>query len=360
MRIRVSPTRELQVAARIAGIALLAVALAPPAAAQFPAAGIDQFISNAPLAVQIGNCATGGSRCANNADCTVGDCNFTRYSGRGVDPATTVGRSATHTQGSASDTGGTTVPITGCAACDPTVADSDLACKPLAPPNPAWQLAGLPEVHTEILSLELCGPCNPDPTKSAPCIEICYKAGQPAFAALAALAPPQTGKYRNSYGEIERLIGAPQSTDFPAKSFFDVKGVVTIDTSATAGIQGPAGTSGVFLLRNFSTAAATLLMVRNSISQLPPHNGTGYTPEPGNTAFNQTVANCGVLPMEIEDASAAGGGAGRLLDEVFHVVGPPSTPTLQPWGLALFAVLLGGLAVLIVVRISRGRRVAAS
>src|SRR5262249_8418196 len=120
------------------------------------------------------------------------------------------------------------VPTAGCTVCATLVQDSDIGCYPLA----ADTAGSRRELHTEMLSLNMCGPTMDSHV-------VCYLAGQPAADALAGRLPGGAN-YRNSFGEVYSLdpTGNP-ALDFPATSFWAVRGVVTITPA-------PPGTSGVF------------------------------------------------------------------------------------------------------------------
>lgn len=333
---RVLSTRPIPILARALTALGCSLVLATAARADFPPQGVDTFPSAAPISVTIGRCTTSNTPCLNNvADCPLGGleaCALTIYGNLGTtDPATVASRSAVIGEGTAGDGGGTPVLTPGCANCAGAVSDADLTCWPAPPPN--WEAnANSREVHTEMLSLQLCGTCT-----LGPCIQICYLAGQPAFNALAAVGAGAS--YRNSFGEVERLNpGTNPPGDFPATSFWDVKGVVTINPA-------PAGTSGVFVLDN---PAESILMVSRNIPALPPPAGIGYDPEAGTTAPGGAGVPCGVLPLAVRDP-VANARAGEINNGVRHILGS-TIPLLGTGGLIVMVLLTVGIAIIVIVR----------
>jgi len=194
-------------------------------------------------------------------------------------------------------------------------------------------------VHTEMLSLKLCGSCS-----SATCTTICYLAGQPAFDTLNNAG--FGASYQNSFGEVERDTPGTDLMDFPATSFWDIKGVVTITPA-------PPATSGIFILTN---PADSILMVARGISALPPPMGVSYQPESGATTPGGAIGGCSVLPIAIRDPvnNAPGQSAGQINTQVQHVISSStSVPALSPWSLGLLVLVLLGVGVFI---LSRSRR----
>ncbi len=269
-----------------------------------------------------------------------------------TDPDTQVGRSAIITEGSPSDDPNGTLIITGlCTACSPVVKDSDFTCWPVIPPN--WENdPGKREIHTEILSLDLCGTAvSNEPGNLTP--YVCYLAGQPAYDALDGVGAASL--YENSFGEVEPdLPTTNPNYDFPATSFFNVNGVVTITPA-------PAGTSGVFVLAD---AGDTILMVNRDVKELPPPGS--YFWEPGTTVPGTAgPTDCSEFPIALIDATDPAT-IGEILNPPHHVVEdaplpPPhghgisvDSPTLSRWGLILVAVMLLTAGVLVIRR--RGAR----
>src|SRR5436190_4104739 len=126
-------------------------------AAGFPAAGIDSFPTTSPFCVTI---------------------NGVTYRADVSDPGTMVTRSAVTTE---AVEGLLAVATNFCAACSPTVSDADIGCFPAGLGGPPARR----EIHTEMLSLGMCG-------ATADGRVVCYLAGQPAANALAGRIPGQS------------------------------------------------------------------------------------------------------------------------------------------------------------------------
>lgn len=275
----------------------------PALAVDFPPApGIDVFPSTAELCVVVDGLAY--------------------HVPLAVDFTTAVAHSSPIGEGSPpDDPAGTAVPTAGCPACDPTVSDSDMTCWP-APPPPWETRAGVPEVHTEMIDVALCGgpcggACGACGVVPGACTEMCYLAGQPAWDALDSVG--QAARYLNSYGEVEPLA-VPPAMNFPAGSFFDVKGVVTITPA-------PAGTSGVFIL---SDPTNSILMVNRALAGFPPTSGE-YAIEAGTKMPGGAGGLCSICNIPIADATAGGAppwpAVGVICCPASHVPGFPPPPS---------------------------------
>ena len=290
--------RTLGVMAWIA-VTLLA---ASAAFAQFPPIGQDTFASASGFSVTV---------------------NTVTYSGLINDPMTTVGRSAVTTEGA----GAVAVDITNCAACTSPVSDTDITCFPVPSGGPAT----LRELHTEMVSLDMCGTA----TATIPgTFTVCYLAGQPAATAL---ATTPFGVYGNSYGEIESLdpTGNP-TNDFPADSFWVMSGVVTIEP------LNPAGPIETYF------ATAPILMSFGTVTALPPLGGNYANNLTGTTIEGGGGVPCGALPVALFDAGT-GVNAGQINSSVVHNVLASNLiaiPTLTKWGLIVLTLLFLGLAML--------------
>jgi hypothetical protein len=143
-----------------------------------------------------------------------------------LDPTTTIGRSCVHTDGDASDSGGTAVGTAGT-----MVKDSDFAFVPTAgytdgPP-------GTREVHTEIRKLNLEEPgCG-----------------------FALRVGTDSGVSRPSFGEVEDNNPDP-ALDFPAESFFNV--FFEVDLPLFGGTT------------LYNKASDPLVVVNDALDDLPP------------------------------------------------------------------------------------------
>ena len=317
------PGRPAPTAARhLALIALLGLLVLPVGAQDFPpAAGIDEFPSGAPLSI------------------TVNGVTYETFAG--ADNDTMVGRSAPIGEGDPMDVGGTPVPTGACTACAPMVLDADLTCWPDPPPPPTFEAGDVDELHTEMLSLDLCGPITVGPPG-----ELCYLAGQPAFDALMQVGA--AGLYQNSFGEVEPM-DPDQPDDFPASSFWDLKGVFTVDPP-------PPGTSGVFVLADLTDSI--LLVVRN-VEELPPE-GASYTFEAGTREPLGAGGPCGQFPIPVADALAPGAAIGEVgfarhdvdedEDEEEEDPDPKKVRALGPLGVIGLVVALLGIAAALIVR----------
>ena len=283
-------------------LALTMVGLLAPevSRAQFPGQGQDVFASSSSLCVVIDGRSYGSLA-------------------KATDPGTLVGRSDGMVEGTPPDTTGSAVPITGCPVCDASVSDTDMTCFPPGFP----ETGGTREVHTEMLDLHLCHSCSVC-TCAAPhsCDTICYLAGQSAFDALNSIGA--AGKYRNSYGEVESKdpAGNP-ANDFPATSFFDIKGVVTVSPA-------PAGTSGVFVLADLTDS---ILMVNGTLGAFPPTLGSSYTIAAGSKLPGGAGGACSICNIPLADA-VSGAVVGYLCcPPVHHDIEPPleepGCPTIE-------------------------------
>lgn len=237
--------------------------------------------------------------------------NGVTYSTMLNDPAMVVTRSAVTTEGSE---GAEAVSNTGYAACSATVSDADIGC---FPPDLGTEAARR-ELHAEMLSLNMSG--------TAVGRNVRYLAGQPAYDALNALG--QAALYQNSCGEVVSLdpTGDPNN-DFPARSFWAVRGVVKITPA-------PINTSGVFF------AKSLILMDLGTVNKLPPVGSTYANYVNGTTNEDGTGLPCGALPTELFDATnSIGPSVGYIEGSVTHVL-LVRTPTVTKWGLIVLAVLL--------------------
>jgi hypothetical protein len=240
----------------------------------FPPAGIDTFPSSSLFSVTIRG---------------------TVYSTVVSDPGTIIGRSGTVTEATE---GAAPVPTGPCPHCQGTVADSDMSCFPggFGGPGPRR------EVHGEMLKLQLCG--------IAGSAVVCYLAGEPAWQALNSVGG--AAHYMNTVGEIEstNMTGDP-TMDFPANSFWDVRGVVTITPA-------PAGTSGVFY------TTVPILMGKPGLTSFPPPPAAFYLPIAG-TTLEGGGASCGPLPVPLFDAVSSAL-VGMINSGAQHVVDTPPPP----------------------------------
>jgi len=272
----------------------------------FPAGGVDSFPTKSVFSVTIigPTCPAPGRICT----------------GTVTDPATTVGRS----NSIASEAGEGAVPVPVgpcpgpgcpagvCTACTNTAGDPD--CFPVGSGK-------VPEVHTEMLSLRLCGPCT--------CGTCCYLAGQPAHDALATPPSISVGQYQNSYGEVESVGGG----GFPATSYWSIHTVVTVD-------PGTCGTSGVFY-----TGPGTPVEMSSPLGAFPPKTCfTSYNNVGGSTTEGGGGAACGLLPVPIFDAQTGGAG-GQINSGAIHDIGdscPSGTivPAVSPWMAGLLVLAL--------------------
>ena len=152
------------------------------------------------------------------------------------DPATVIGRSAPHSDGGATDAGGTPVGTAGT-----IVSDTSFSVVPTF--NFTEGPAGTKEIHTEMYKLHMQDLCGTN---------FAIRGGTGAGVPFA------------SFGEVE---AKPGSTDFPAESFFNV--FVEIDTPFFGGTT----------LYNM----VPLLVVNPNLDNLPPnvvyiHEETGAVP----------------------------------------------------------------------------------
>jgi len=233
------------------------------------------------------------------------------------DPSTMVGRSAATTDGNAA-----AVPVaTGaCVVCQPTIADADITCWAPGMGGPGTRR----EVRVEMLSLNMCGTTSGG-------LQVCYKAGQPAWNELNALG--QAGLYRNSFGEVQsnNSTGAP-NTDFPAQSSWSIHGIVTI-------FPAPAGTSGVF----YTTVPACMNF--GNVPSFPPPSGlTNYGNVTGTVLPDGGGGACGALPIALFDA-ASGLLVGQINSNVTHIIGLVGIPTMQSWVVAIGVVVVIAFAI---------------
>ena len=237
------------------------------------------------------------------------------YSAQLMDPAMVVARSAVTTEGTE---GAMPVPTTGYAACGTTVSDADIGCFPPGlDSTPARR-----ELHAEMLSLNLVG--------NSGGYTVRYLAGQPAYDALNGVVPSAAAWYRNSCGEVVSLAtsGIP-ANDFPARSFWAVRGVVTISPA-------PPDTSGTFFATNL------ILMDLGVVTILPPAGSTYANYTTGRTNEDGTGPLCGALPVDLYDATnppPAGPVVGQIGTGATHGV-LVITPTVSQWGLIVLALLL--------------------
>jgi hypothetical protein len=243
----------------------------------FPPAGIDSFPSSSLFSVTI---------------------NGTVYSTFVMDPETIIGRSGPVSEATE---GSEPVPTGPCPHCQATVSDADMSCFPGGSGGPPPRR----EVHGEMLKLHLCGVVGPK--------AVCYLAGEPAWEALSAVGG--TAHYANTVGEVESedMTGNP-GADFPADSFWDVRGVVTITPA-------PAGTSGVFY------TTVPILMVKPSLAHFPPSPADFYLPVPGSTIEGGGGGPCGALPVPLFDAVSAAL-VGQINSGAQHVVDSPPPPSV--------------------------------
>jgi hypothetical protein len=199
------------------------------------------------------------------------------------------------------DNNGVPVPTDGCTVCQGNVADSDISCWP---PGSGLGSGAKRELHTEILFLQLRGP-----TLQFPFAEVAYLAGQPAFDAIQAVGGSST-IYENSFGEVESLdpSGNPDN-DFPASSFWAVRGVVEIDPP-------PPNTCGLFYARD------PILMYASPVDTLPPENGF-YEAVLGGVVEGGGGAPCGDLPVDLYDV-VSDSLVGEINPNVEHFVMEPA------------------------------------
>lgn len=120
-----------------------------------------------------------------------------------------------------------------------------------------------------------------------PFAEVAYLAGQPAFDAIQAVGGVPN-IYENSFGEVESLDpdGNPDN-DFPASSFWAVRGVVEIDPP-------PPNTCGLFYARD------PILMHISPLDTLPPLRGF-YEAVWGDVVEGGSLPVCGALPVPLYD-----------------------------------------------------------
>jgi IPTL-CTERM motif len=234
------------------------------------------------------------------------------YSAMTQDPAMVVTRSAATTE---YDEGVMPVITTGYPNCGPNVSDADVGCFPPGLDSPPVRR----ELHAEMLSLNLVGTTGGYTVR--------YLAGQPAFDALNQVGA--AAWYRNSCGEVVSLDASGNSAnDFPARSFWAVRGVVKISPP-------PPGTSGVFF------ATDLILMDLGIVNSLPPLGSTYANYTNGRTNEDGTGAACGVLPVALYDATnpPPAPPVGQIESGATHTL-LMIMPTLQEWGLITLMALL--------------------
>ena len=198
------------------------------------------------------------------------------YSAFVTDPATKAGYSGVFAEQEEATSPAREVDTAGYLACSNTVSDADIGCFPSGLPNEP----GRREIHTEMLSLNLSGKNGE--------VTVTYLAGQPAADALA--GRPGAVWYRNSCGEMVSLSPNPNASDFPARSFWAIHGVVTITPA-------PPNTCGVFYTKD------PFLMDLNPVNSIPP-SGSLYNFVPGNSEEDWTGTACGALPVALYDADS--------------------------------------------------------
>ena len=169
--------------------ALLLILAAGPAVAQFPAAPSDNTIPSLGKAILWVHPNFAGPMSALPGWNTPSPNHWT--SPYLFDSATVIGHSAAHLDGDASDVGGTPV-----GTAMTIVSDANFGLGPHVNEGPV----GIPEVHTEIYSLDL------QPPAACP-MPVAIRAGT------------GMGVATPSFGEVESLAGSP---NFPAESFFHV------------------------------------------------------------------------------------------------------------------------------------------